>query len=485
MMEYEAFYNLVVSQKHYKAFLLEAASRGDLKVMQFMHRNQFPFSSPSRHLAGISSPEIGNLVIENGHLPCVEFLQSIDYEWDDETLTTAAEHGQYEILKYLHEQGHAMDEDVIEAATRHGHLACVKYAHEQGVEGPEWLCTQAAESGTLECLQYLYETEKYLIDGDTIQIAAENGYIDCVRYLIEQKCDMDDYACSGAAAFNHLEILKLLHEHGCPWDEETFRGAVKHGHFECMEYLYENKCPWNAAVMSAAVMGAAISGECSLKHLEYLYERKCPDDEFVMLTAIEAMERFPDNFAVIEYLCERQCPMNERACCEAARYQSSYILAYLHQRNCPWDIETCRMAAFSGSVECLEYAIRYNAMGEAVKDLDAMKRVTRDICNVDILKCLLKYGWPLHDSVAEKAVEEDNVEVLTLLHEHKFPLDKSLILTATKYGHLSCVRYLYSIYSLSPITPQEITFEDEGPVDNRAECVRFLIENGVSLVLDS
>ncbi len=481
MMDYEAFCKLVVNKDHYETFLLEAASRGDVDVLRFLFHNQCSFPSPSRHLTGNTSPNIGNLVIEKGHFPCVEFLQEIKYEWSDETLTTAAEHGQYEILKYLHEQGHVMNTEVIEVATRHGHLACVKYAHEQSVKGPEWLCTQAAESGTLACLQFLYETGDYHIDADTIEIAAENGYLDCVQYLIEQKCEMDEYVCSGAATFNNLEILKLLHEHGCPWDENTFRCAVRHGNFECMQYLYENKCPWDAAVMSAAVL----SGECSLKLLDYLYERKCPDNEFVMLTAVEAMERFPDNFAVIEYLCERQCPMNERACREAARYQSSYILAYLHQRNCPWDIETCRMAAFSGSVECLEYAIRYNAMGEAVKDLEAMKRVSEDVCNVNILKSLLKYGWPLHDSVAEQAVEEDNVEVLTLLHEHKFPLDKKLILLATKYGHLSCVRFLYGIYSLSPITPQEITFEDEGPVDNRAECVRFLIENGVSLVLDA
>ena len=139
-------------------------------------------------------------------------------EWDEGTITEAAERGNLEMVKY-----------------------CV--ANECPVDG--WACACAASKGHLECLKYLREEAKAPWNWRTAASAAGNGHLHILEYLVERKYYQYSVdPCWEAAKNGHLDCLKYLHETAkAPWNSWAIREAHFHKHPECLQYLLDNNCP--------------------------------------------------------------------------------------------------------------------------------------------------------------------------------------------------------------------------------------------------
>ena len=65
-----------------------------------------------------------------GYLDIIEWLRSIDVEWDEDVIRGAARGGQTEIIRYLKSEGAPMNEDACQAAANNGHLEALQALRE-------------------------------------------------------------------------------------------------------------------------------------------------------------------------------------------------------------------------------------------------------------------------------------------------------------------------------------------------------------------
>ena len=157
-----------------------------------------------------------------------------------------AETNKLELLKWAREEKKCeWDEGTITAAADQGNLEMVKYCVANECPINEWACANAAENGHLEVLKYLREEVKAPWDWNTAAWAALNGHLHILEYLVERKYDQySEYACDDAAKNGHFDCLKYLHETAkAPWDDDAVRYAHENNHPECVQYLLDNDCP--------------------------------------------------------------------------------------------------------------------------------------------------------------------------------------------------------------------------------------------------
>jgi hypothetical protein len=156
---------------------------------------------------------------ERGHLECLRYLHKNGCKWDAWSCIFAALNGHLECLKYLHENGCKWDEFTCAYAAKNGHLECLRYAHENGCKWNRMTCRDAAENGHLECLRYAHENGCEW-DEFTCAYTADNGHLECLMYLHENGCEWYEDTCIYAEHYGHLECLKYACENKCPGYEK-------------------------------------------------------------------------------------------------------------------------------------------------------------------------------------------------------------------------------------------------------------------------
>ena len=144
-------------------------------------------------------------------------------EWDEQTITAAANVGNLEMLKYCFANDCPCDE--------------------------RESCVQAAIEGNLDCLRFLLEKLKPSREVErsaTIQAAAY-GHLDILKYCIEERKVTESLEdCVGfASQRGELITLKyLVEEAKAPLDNVDFVSAARfREHYECENYLLEKGVP--------------------------------------------------------------------------------------------------------------------------------------------------------------------------------------------------------------------------------------------------
>jgi hypothetical protein len=125
---------------------VEAAEKGHLECLKFLHENGCPWDSITTYKAVI-----------NGHLECLKYAHSQGCEWFENITYDAVEYGHLEILKYLHSQGCKLNYNITCDAVEYGHLEILKYAHSQGCQWNPDTTLIAARILELDCLLYCLE----------------------------------------------------------------------------------------------------------------------------------------------------------------------------------------------------------------------------------------------------------------------------------------------------------------------------------------
>jgi hypothetical protein len=78
-------------------------------------------------------------------------------DWDEETISSAAEQGNLAMVKYCVDNGCPMDEYACRCAAREGHLDVLKYLHENDCPWFSGACYLAHRYNRIDCLNYLIE----------------------------------------------------------------------------------------------------------------------------------------------------------------------------------------------------------------------------------------------------------------------------------------------------------------------------------------
>jgi hypothetical protein len=90
-----------------------------------------------------------------GNLVLVRWLREMKkFDWNDWTISAAAENGHLHIVTYCTEQKCPCNELGCAYAAQYGHLDTLKYLHENGAPWNSWTCYYARENNHLECLVY-------------------------------------------------------------------------------------------------------------------------------------------------------------------------------------------------------------------------------------------------------------------------------------------------------------------------------------------
>jgi hypothetical protein len=167
--------------------------------------------------------------------------------WDETYFCEKVAHtNKLALLKWAREKKKCdWDESTISAAAQQGNLEMVKYCVANECPIDALACACATTLGRLECLKYLREEVKAPWNSDTASWAALYGHLHILEYLVEREYDeYDEDACEFAAGEGHVDCLKYLHETAkAPWDYRAVREAHKENQTECVQYLLDNNCP--------------------------------------------------------------------------------------------------------------------------------------------------------------------------------------------------------------------------------------------------
>ena len=168
-------------------------------------------------------------------------------------------------------------------------LEFLKWAREvKHCEWNEWTITVAADVGNLEMLQYCF-SNGCPCDGKKSYIrAALEGHLDCVRFLfdkVEPSRETEKEAAMQAAGLGHTDIVKYFVEERKISDEGKFTcvgGAAVYGRLDCLKYLLgeEAKAPLNFW-QYVAYARYYEHPDCE----NYLLEKGCPeptDEEYAL-----------------------------------------------------------------------------------------------------------------------------------------------------------------------------------------------------------
>ena len=163
-------------------------------------------------------------VAATNNLELLEWAREVKHcEWDEETITSAADKGNLEMLKYCFSNN----------------CPCDKYAS----------CKLAATGGHLDCLRFLFAKLQPSRDteGKEALQAAGLGHTDIVRYFVEERKIRDDLKldCVGnAALYGRLDCLKyLVEEAKVPLNDWQYIASARYyEQRECKNYLLEKEC---------------------------------------------------------------------------------------------------------------------------------------------------------------------------------------------------------------------------------------------------
>ena len=164
-------------------------------------------------------------VAETNKLELLKWAREVKQcEWDEETITVAADKGNLEMLKYCFSNECPCDEEKsCELAAIGGHLDCLRFLFHKvkpSRETEEDAAIQAACGGHLGILKYLVE-ERKISDGvkrACVYNAAWYGRLDCLKYLVEEAKLPPEY-CEYIAYARYNEqpdCENYLLEKGCP-----------------------------------------------------------------------------------------------------------------------------------------------------------------------------------------------------------------------------------------------------------------------------
>ena len=213
------------------AWVYECSSISTLELVW----NQMPWGEKSQSGRVIDQAWFCEQVAKTNKLEFLKWAREVKHcEWNEWTITVAADVGNLEMLQYCFSNGCPCDgkKSYIRAALE-GHLDCVRFLFDKvkpSRDTEKEAAQQAACGGHVEILKYFVDTRKISdeVKSDCVAAAAKYGQLDCLKYLVEEAKvplhDWEDIAC--ARYYEQPECANYLLEKGCPEPTEEQHAQV-------------------------------------------------------------------------------------------------------------------------------------------------------------------------------------------------------------------------------------------------------------------
>lgn len=220
------------------------------------------------------------IACENGHLPVVEYLHSINTYCNSLAVDLACKNGHLPVVAYLHThrpqlpcttaaldwasgKGHlavlqylhrvmgatlpASHREAMDDAIRKGHLAVVQYLHEEmgaacSPRGLDYACNQGEN---MAMLHYLHRIGVGY-SNHAMDHASAHGYLTAVQFLHSIGGDCNPYAFNGACLNGHLEMVQYLHRIGKTCAHQAMDWACEKGHLPVVQFLHSINAPYTS-----------------------------------------------------------------------------------------------------------------------------------------------------------------------------------------------------------------------------------------------
>lgn len=272
-----------VANWHLLCALQHAARSGNLVIVQWLHENVGPATSPFTDRAVQSA-------MEGGHLDVLKYLVVHGYEYMGSYYKShvayAVEAGSLKMAQWLHENGFAAPSiNDLQAAFQKGHSNIAKWLlHTIAIPADEQerALAAAAEHCDLEVVQLihaLYPPKRY---SNALISAADSGNLDVVEWLFHT-------AESSSSRDNSTGLAK---NRGCGYDYQwVMSKAAAKGHLVVVQWLFHNLrvlCNGRGGLERSAVEAPAGNGHTDV--VEWLFSHAYTGDtrpKFDITMAIE------------------------------------------------------------------------------------------------------------------------------------------------------------------------------------------------------
>ena len=262
------------------------------------------------------------------------FSNGCPFEWGPKLAAKMARHGCLHALLWGHHHMLRWDKETPNQAARHGHLEVLERVHKAG------------------CPAHMNEVAHEAVLGGHMNVLEWIGFW---HSQVFRNHLMTQTACE----YGHLEVLKWLRSHRCPWNTYCLASAAKNGHMAILEWA-----PHNGATVSLS--GDEIANAAKNGHLH-----------------------------AIIWMRERGWNLDARACANAADGGYLEVLQYLRSgyTPCKWDNSTCTLAAKSGHLRILHWALT----NECPYDQWWLWAAAARMGQVHVLRYLAASGFTTHE----------------------------------------------------------------------------------------
>ena len=296
------------------------------------------------------------------------------------------------------------------------------YAYNKGYSFNIIVLNLLAIYGNLELLIF-FIGKGFIPNVETMNSSVEGAKLECLKYLHRINCPWNMKTCENAVSSHNkdITILKYLHENGCPWDSKTFEKSVQNKNIEFLKYCHINKCPYNKEISVTCVI---VGND---KALRFLHENGYTFDKRVCEKAAASLSL--KGLDCLKYLHENGYILKEFSYSEIYHLEIlEYILKnILINLNIEKQIEL-----FMGFIN--------------------LPRINNDIYlemkyswsePIDFIKYLISKNFPLSEDLCIKAIESNNLEILTCLHENECPWNIMVCNSAIRNDRIEILKYLH------------------------------------------
>lgn len=192
---------LIIPQNMEKKFVEKAIEKGNLRVVQTLHKQNI-----------LKNYAICNLAAHYGCLEILKWARANDFPWDEITCERASEQGNLDILKWLYENKCPWSETIFIIAAEQGHIHIIQWA-----------------------VQMNFKMDKKICSG-----AAKNGYFDIVQFLRDKGCPWDENVYSFAVLWGRLDIIVWACTKKYLFNSSYFFSAINRGHLDIVHWMLIN-----------------------------------------------------------------------------------------------------------------------------------------------------------------------------------------------------------------------------------------------------
>jgi hypothetical protein len=289
------------------------------------------------------SSELCAEAAERGDLKLLKWLHKHECAWNTDTCSEAALKGRLDILQWARAHGCPWDEDTCWCAAQGGYLRVLQWARETGCPWDTATCSEAARFGHLPIIEWA-RANSCSWNEDTCWCAAQSGFLNVLQWAREHGCPWDKRLCEYAARHSHLYVLQWARANGCPWDlDDVLPEAAANGNVTMLEWLQQSsERPWTAAKMSEMLDEAGSHDK--LQAAKWLRERgaEWPSSFYSYDNSMECMISW--SVETVKWALSEGCTWGDWQCEKLApelydedafREDAVELLAWAHENGCP------------------------------------------------------------------------------------------------------------------------------------------------------